>query len=214
MNAAPHPLKGGELARLTAATLTTAGLHVTGPRPADAEGCRLIIRAHGARYSLLVSDDAQAELQTETDDPDPHHLAQLAAALLSSHAPAPQPDASPSRSITYKGIAGTTLRAAGYHVNLNVYPDDHDYDVTADISVTDPRTPNSGTAYLTDQGGLTWYRDYWDDHAETTPGPRHRTWLPDPPAAARHIAATITRALSARHGTRAPLQATRGHDHG
>ncbi|MGH3247679.1 MAG: hypothetical protein ACRDOI_15930, partial [Trebonia sp.] len=212
MTTVTHAAAIGELARLTAAHLTAAGLNVTGPDPDDPAGCRLFIWCPGGPYSLTVDDDAHAELQSDHDDP--HRAADTAAALLS---PAPSdarhPDAASGSSLTFKGTAGMDLKAKGFDVALDVYTDDTYYDVISEIAVTNPRA-GTGTVYITDQGGLTWSRDYWDEHAATAREPRHRTWLPDPPAAPRHIAATITRALSARHGTRAPLQATRGHDHG
>jgi hypothetical protein len=115
--------------------------------------------------------------------------------------------------ITFKGIAGMDLKAKGFDVALDVYPDDFRYDVISEIAVTNPRD-DAGTVYITDQGGLTWSRDYWDEHAETTWHPHYRTWLPDPTTVARAIADTITRALSTRHDTRAALKATGRHDHG
>jgi hypothetical protein len=71
----------GGLARLTAASLTAAGLQVTGP---DTDG-RLVIACRAVRCELTVSDSADAELfwtpfAAEADDP--HRVADLAAALL------------------------------------------------------------------------------------------------------------------------------------
>ena len=88
-------------------------------------------------------------------------------------------------------------------MELNAYPDDYYYDVTADITVTDPRAGNSGVVYVTDDGGLTWHRDYWDEHAATAWEPRFLTWLPDPPAVARAIADDVSRALSVGYAARA-----------
>ena len=192
-----------ELARLTAAHLASAGLKVAGPDPDDPAGCRLFIWCPGGPCSLVIDDDARAELQSDHDDP--HHAADVAAALLS---PAPSsarhPDAIIDRGITFKGIAGMDLKAKGLDVALSVYTDDYYYDVSGDIVVTNPRADadaDAGTVYITDDGGLTWLRDLWPDHASTEWKPQYRTWLPDPPAAARDIADTITRALSIRHDT-------------
>jgi hypothetical protein len=73
-----------------------------------------------------------------------------------------------------------TLKAAGYDAQLNVYTDDQCYDVTAEISATDPRTDAGAIVYVNDSPGLTWRRDYWHQRARTTWQPRYRTWLPDP----------------------------------
>ncbi len=71
--------------------------------------------------------------------------------------------------------------------------------MTADITVTDPRAENSGAVYVSDNGGLTWHRDYWDEHAANAWQLGFRTWLPDPSAVARAIADDVSRALSVGH---------------
>jgi hypothetical protein len=185
----------GGLAGLTAASLTAAGVRVTGP---DADG-RLVIACRAVRCELTVSDSADAELfwtPFAAEAADPHRVADLAAALLSGQAGGRHPDTVSGGDITFKGIVGMDLRAAGFTVELNAYPDDYHYDVIADITVTDPRAGNSGAVYVTDDGGLTWQRDYWDEHAATEWEPGFRTWLPDPSAVARAIADDVSRALS------------------
>jgi hypothetical protein len=194
--------RAGELARLTAALLADAGLSVTGPDPAGDGECRLVIARRAARCELIVSDSADAELHwtpVAAGAADPHRVADLAAALLSGQAGARHPDAADLGDITFKGIVGMDLRAAGFTVELNAYTDDYYYDVIADITVTDPRAGSSAAVYVTDDGGLTWHRDYWEDHAATEWQPAFRTWLPDPPAVARAIADDVSRALSAGH---------------
>ena len=191
--------ESGKLARLTAASLTAAGLEVTAPDPAPGDdGGRLVIFCRATRCDLVVSDNADAELHWSpfaAGAADPHRVADFAAALLSGRPAARHPDAA-SRDISFKGIVGMDLRAAGFEVELNVYPDLFYFDVTADITVTDPRAGDSGTVYAGDDGGLTWHRDFWDEHAETTWQPGFRAWLPDPSAVARAIAGTVSRALS------------------
>jgi hypothetical protein len=213
MTTATHAAtKVSELARLTAARLATAGLKVAGPDPDDPAGGRLFIWCPEGPYSLTVNDDAHAELQSDHDDP--HHAADTAAALLSPDpSDARHPDAISDGGITFKGIAGMDLKAKGFTVTLNVYTDDFYYDVSGDIAVTNP-SADAGTVYITDEGGLTWFRDYWDKHADTEQEPQFRTWLPDPPAVARDIADAVSRALSTRHDAPAALQATGRHDHG
>jgi hypothetical protein len=181
----------GGLASLTAASLTAAGLQVTGP---DTDG-RLVIASRAAQCELTVSDSADAELfwtPLAAEAADPHRVADL----LFGQPGTRHPDTVSSGDITFKGIVGMDLRAAGFTVELNAYPDDYYYDVTADITVTDPRAGNSGAVYVTDDGGLTWHRDYWDEHAATEWKPGFRTWLPDPSAVARAIADDVSRALS------------------
>jgi hypothetical protein len=198
MTTADTTPKAGELARLTAAFLTDAGLRVTRPDPAAADDeDRLEIACRAARCALFVGDGGDAELHWSPlahRAADAHRAAGLAAALLSGRPAARHPDAGPE--VTFKGIVGMDLRAAGFTVGLGVYRDDFYFDVTADIAATDPGAGNGGTVYATDDGELTWHRDYWDDHAETAREPQFRSWLPDPAAVARAIAATVARALS------------------
>ena len=191
---ADHAEREGGLARLTAASLTAAGLQVT-----DAGECRLVIARRAVQCELMVSDSADAELfwtPVAAEAADPHRVADLAAALLSGQPGTRHPDTVSSGDITFKGIVGMDLRAAGFTVELNAYTDDYYYDVIADITVTDPRAGNTGAVYVSDDGGLTWQRDYWDEHAETGWEPGFRSWLPDPSAVARAIADDVTRALS------------------
>jgi hypothetical protein len=197
--AAPRPVPAaepGELARLTAAALTEAGFEVSGPDPDDADGRRFFISCPGGPYSLVVSDDAQAELQGDADDA--HHAADIAAALLTpSPSDARRPAAARDQTLTFKGIAGMDLTAKGFDVALDIYTDNDYFEVSADIIVTSPGEP--GTVHINDDGGLTWQRDLWPEHADTEGqgSQRFRWWLSDPAAVARDIADTITRALPA-----------------
>jgi hypothetical protein len=189
----------GGLASLTAASLTGAGHTVTGLDAApDDGGGRLVIASRDARCALVVSDSADAELHWlpfAAGAADPHRVADFAAVLLAGRPAARHPVAA-GRDISFKGIVGMDLRAAGFTVELNVYPDEFYFDVAAEIAVTDPRAGDSGTVYASDDGGLTWHRDFWDEYAETAWQPEFRAWLPDPSAVARAIAGTVSRALS------------------
>jgi hypothetical protein len=187
----------GGLARLTAAALTDAGFEVSGPDPGDADGRRLFICCPGGPYSLMVSDDGDAELQGDTTDP--HRAAEIAAALLSpAPSPARHPDTASDTVITFKGIAGMDLKAKGFSVTLDIHTDDHYYDVTGEIAATSPDTDtDTGTVFVNDEGGLIWVRDYWPQHASTADkGANFRWHFPDPAAVARDIAASVTRALT------------------
>ena len=148
--------QAGQLARLTAALLGESGLTVTGPDPADASGGRLVIARRAAQCELIVSDSADAELHWTpfaAEAADPHCVADLAAALLSGQAGARHPDTVSGGDLTFKGIVGMDLRAGGFTVQLNAYTDDYYYDVTAEITVTDPRAGHGAAVYVTDDGG-------------------------------------------------------------
>ena len=197
-----------ELARLTAARLASAGLKIAGPDPDDPAGYRLFIwRAEGP-YSLTVSDHAHAELQSDHDNP--HHAADVAAALLSA-APsdARHPDAISDGGITFKGIAGMDLKAKGFNVALNVYTDDFYYDVSGEIAVTSPAA-DAGTVYIADDGALTWFRDYRTGTPTRPPSP---ATSPTPsPAPSAPVMAPAPRAearpAQARPVTRPPHSTT------
>jgi hypothetical protein len=115
MNAAHEP---GHLARLAAALITDAGLDVKGPDPDDTDGRRLFISCPGGPYSLVISDDAHAELQGDAHDP--HHAADIAAALLSpTPSSAPRPHATPHPGLTLNGNTGQDHKSKGVNVALD-----------------------------------------------------------------------------------------------
>jgi hypothetical protein len=189
----------GELMRLVAGELTASGLDV---RPPDCHGgCRLTIGCPGARCSLSVSDCGDVEWECcpqAGGEADPKRLADVATTLLTGHTGEfPRQGQGYERpGITLKGIVGLELQARGFDVDLEVYEDGDYFDALADIVVTTPATAHEATVRVTDDGSVTWARDYWPEAATITWEPEYRGWITDPAKVASAVAQTITQAMS------------------
>jgi hypothetical protein len=185
------------LLRLVADGLTDRGLNI---RPPELDGsCRLAIACAGARCTLAVNDWGDAEWEyypRSGHNADPKQLADLATALLTGRA-----DDFPRlgreyahEDITLKGIVGLELKARGLDVDLNVYQDEDYFDAHAEIQVTSPGSQDA-KVFVSDNGCLTWMRDYWDEAAPIVSEPESCEKIGDPAAVAA-VVQTITRAMS------------------
>jgi hypothetical protein len=190
----------GELLRLVADGLAGAGLDVR--PPADTDGCRLDIAWPGARCTLAVGDGGSAEWEYwpwSADEADPGLTADLATVLLTGRS-GPQPRLGPGYqrdNVTFKGVVGLELKARGLDVELAVYCDETVFDTFAEIIATVPGPGDSGgQVCVTDDGCLTWTRDYPAGAA-------------DPASIAASVVEAVTRAMAllrpagagrARHG--------------
>jgi hypothetical protein len=154
----------GELIRLVAEGLTGCGLEV---RLSDPQGAaRLDIACEAGQCRLSVNDWAYAEWDytpRSRDDADPTLTADLATALLTGRTDQYRRLAGGYRrdGITFKGIVGRELKARGLDVELAVYEDEDYFDVTAEIVITVPGSEDTAKVCVTDEGCLTWTRDYW-----------------------------------------------------
>lgn len=187
------------LLRLVADGLADSGLNV---RPPERDGsCRLAIACAGARCTLAVNDWEDAEWEycpSSGDNADPKQLADAATALLTGRA-----DDFPRlgrgyehEGITLKGIIGLELKARGLDVDLNVCQDKDYFDAHAEILVTSPGSEENAKVCVTDDGCLTWMRDYWNEAATILPEPDVCGWITDPAVVAEAVAETVTRAMS------------------
>jgi hypothetical protein len=202
----PDRTAPGELLRLVADGLTGAGLDVS--PPADGEG-RLDIAWPGARCTLAVGEGGSAEWEYwpwSADDADPDLTADLATVLLTGCS-GPQPRLGPGHqleNVTFKGIVGLELRARGLDVELAVYCDETAFDIFAEIIATVPGPGNGGgQVCVTDEGGLTWTRDYWAETAAIAS--RTKPWgqPADPASIAGSVVEAVTRAMSLLHPAKA-----------
>ena len=171
----------GDLIRQVAEALTRTGL---GTCPHGENGSNQIdIECHAGHCTLWVSDFGTAEWEYHpAQDADPELAADLAAILLTGHpAPSPPPSRGPDRPhLTFKGIVGLDLRARGLDVELAVYPEFDVLNVTAEIVITSPADTHGGMqVWVSDDGHLTWRRDYQDGEPVVTA-----------------IAETVTRAIT------------------
>jgi hypothetical protein len=188
----------GGLLRLVADGLAGAGLDVR--VPGDEDGCRLDIVLPGARCTLAVGDCGSAEWEYcpwSPGDADPDLTADLATALLTGRT-GPQPRLGSGRqreNVTFKGIVGLELQARGLEVEMAVYCDETAFDTFAEIIATVPGPGDDGQVCVTDDGGLTWTRDYWAETAIAS-GPESCRQAADPASVAGSVVEAVTRAAS------------------
>jgi hypothetical protein len=189
----------GELLRLVADGLTDSGLEVRLP---ERDGrCRLVIACAGARCTVAVNDWGDAEWDycpKSGDNADPKQLADVATALLTGRAGHfPRLGRGYGHeSITLKGIVGLELKARGLDVDLSVYQDEDYFDAHAEIVVTSPGSDENAKVFVTDQGCLTWMRDYWDEAAASLSEPDLCRRITDPAAIAIAAVQAVMRAMS------------------
>lgn len=192
----------GELIRLVADGLTVSGLDV---RLTDPEGAaRLDIICEAGQCRLSVNDWASAEWDytpRSKDEADPALTAGLATALLTGSAGHyPHPAGGYRREgITFKGIVGRELRARGLDVGLEVYADEDYFDAHAEIIITNPGSRDDAQVRVTDEGCLTWTRDYWGQTATIVFEPDFCGWITNPADVAASVVATITQAMACLH---------------
>ena len=189
----------GELLRLVADGLAGAGLDVR--PPVDADGCRLDIAMPGARCTLAVGEGGSAEWEYcpwSPADADPDLTADLATVLLTGQAgPQPRLAGHQLENVTFKGIVGLELRARGLEVELAVYCDETAFDTFAEIIATVPGPGDGGgQVCVTDEGGLTWTRDYWAETAAITSETKPWGQPADPVSIAGSVVEAVTRAMS------------------
>jgi hypothetical protein len=189
----------GELLRLVADGLTNAGLDIR--PPADGDG-RLDIALPRARCTLAVGDGGSAEWEYcpwSPADADPDLTADLATALLTGRT-GPQPRLGAGHqfeNVTFKGIVGLELKARGLEVELAVYCDETAFDTFAEIIATVPGTGDGGgQVCVTDEGGLTWTRDYLAETAAMTSAREPCGQLADPASVVGPVVEAVTRAIS------------------
>jgi hypothetical protein len=189
----------GELLRLVADGLTGVGLDVRAP--GDWEG-RLDIAWPGARCTLAVGEGGSTEWEYcpwSPDDADPDLAADLATVLLTGQA-GPQPRLGSGHqleNVTFKGIVGLELKARGLEVELAVYCDETAFDTFAEIIATVPGPGDDGEQVcVTDEGGLTWTRDYLAEAAALVPAPGLCGQAADPASVASAVVEAVTRAMS------------------
>ena len=202
----------GELLGLVADGLAGAGLDVRAP--GDGEG-RLAIAWPGARCTLAVGEGGSAEWEYcpwSPQDADPDLAADLATALLTGQT-GPQPRLGSGHqleNVTFKGIVGLELKARGLDVELAVYCDETAFDTFAEIIATVPgQGEDGGQVCVTDEGGLTWTRDYWAETVAVLSAPEPCGQAADPADIASLVVEAVTRAMSLLR----PAEAGRA-DHG
>lgn len=185
----------GELVQLTASHLTAGGVPATLRTPESImiapklrpRSRRRARRLRGAEISVGVRDDGEATADfAPWTAPDPHWVADIAAAFLTGTAGAGPRCPSPSRVGGFKGIAGSDLRHRGFKAEPSAWVSRDSFEVVADVEVTpgvnldviDFCGADTGTVTISDNGMFLWERCF-------CPG------LPDVDAVARAIAGAV-----------------------
>jgi hypothetical protein len=176
--------KPGELLRLVAEGLAAYGFEV---RPPEHEGgCRMVIGCKSVRCAVSVTDWGDVEwecLPQAGGETDPKQIADIATTLLTGPAQ-DYPrlgDGYGHDTVTFKGIVGLELKARGLDVGLEVYEDEDYFDARAEIVLTSPGSEDDAAVHVTDDGSITWTRDYWAQAATVAWGPDDCCgWIADP----------------------------------
>lgn len=189
----------GELLRLVAEGLTAHGFDVCPPEREG--GCRMAIGCEGARCAVSVTELGDVEWECwppAGGEADPKQAADIAATLLTGQAQ-DYPrlgDGYGHDTVTFKGVVGLELKARGFDVGLEVYEDEDYFDARAEIVVTSPDSGGEATVHVTDDGSITWTRDYWAEAATVVWEPDFCGRIADPEKLAGAVVATITAAMS------------------
>jgi hypothetical protein len=189
----------GELMRLVADGLAGCGLGID---MSESEGgSRLEITCAAGLCTLSVSDWGYAEWDYCPEaggHADPKLIADLATALLTGRAgECPRLGGGYEREeITFKGVVGLELKARGLDVDLDVYQDEDYFDVRAEIVAVSRAGDDDAKVCVTDDGCLTWMRDYWAEAATIVREPDSCGPVIDPATVAASVVETITRAMS------------------
>jgi len=208
----PEP---GALSRLTAACIRDGGIPVTEddesliildpePRPGPKEKPSPARAPRAGEWEITVDDHAQVTLcfyPRPGKASDPLWIADIATALLTGTPPGEHRSGPiPSRAMGLKAAAGLDLRARGFLVQLNTYPDEEELQLASDVSAhAGDESGNARLVYIADNGNVTFERWSWQDHVATGRRPRSPSRLSDPSATARTIANTIIAAVRTAH---------------
>lgn len=165
---AGNMVKPGDLLRMVAGSLISRGLIVQNPGK-DRDHSVAIKCADGTQSQLTVQDDGSVRWDYRPapgPDADPATLTEIAAWLLIGDSNArPGRERCTAPCLTLKGMVGRELRARGLAVCLEVYPDDDTFDVGAEIVAACHDVSPDAKVRITDDGSLTWERDYWPEFA-------------------------------------------------
>jgi len=191
--------------RLVAEGLIARGFDVR--LPAEDDERRLSVERWGGRCDLSVSDFGLVELECTpwaSREPDPDLTSDIATFLLTgdfgNHLSLGNVRRLPG--MLFKGIVGHELRARGFDVALQVYEDDHLFDVWADIIVTNHAAGAYEFVHIGDDGSIVWEREYPYEVVAVTESSKFLEVFADYRALADSIATTAARAVALSSGNR------------
>jgi hypothetical protein len=188
----------GELMHLVADGLVGNGFPVGLPEFDD--GRRLSITSPVARCALSVEDCGAVVCDWNPvagSSVDPLDLAHVASALLTGREGQTGWVGDGRRSdLTLKGKVGQELRARGLRVDLEVYPDDMSLEAHTAIVASAPEGSGDGQVRVSDDGRMSWERDYGAALADMDPDPDCTAGILSLGEVAAGIVAALTLALS------------------
>lgn len=202
---APERVPAGELMRLVAEGLIARGFEVRLPEEEDER--RLSVARWGGRCELSVSDFGFVEWECTpwaSREPDPDLTSDITTFLLTGDI-GNHPSLGNARRLPgmlFKGIVGHELRARGFNVALQVYEDNHLFDVWADIIVTNHAACAYEFIHIADDGSIAWEREYPYEVRAVTKSPKFLEVFADYRSLADSIAATAARAVALSSGNR------------
>ena len=195
---AERPATPGELMHRVAEELARNGVGVSYPEWHDAR--RLVITCPAARCTLAVEDCGLVTWEwhpASAGRTDPKQLADMASTLLTGQS-GPHPrrgDGYKRPELTLKGVVGRELAARGLTVDLEVYLDEVVFDAQAGIVVTASGGVDAEVR-VTDNGCLSWERDYWPEAAGITWEPSCTGQIADPQGLVEDIVTAVTQAIA------------------
>jgi hypothetical protein len=191
----------GVLMHLVADGLAGKGYEVGLPEFDDER--RLSVASPVARCALTVEDSGAVVCDWKPaagSAIDPLALADLTSALLTGQAGRAgqarwESDDADRADLTLKGRVGRELQARGLRVGLEVYPDELAFEAHTAIVASAPDDDEDAEVRVTDDGRLSWERDYAQAPAAGWE-PECTTWITDPAKVADEIVTAVTLALS------------------
>jgi hypothetical protein len=162
----------GELMRMVAGGLTAHGFEVRSPEYDDER--RLTITNLKDMHCWIIVDDCGhiecGYVPQRGCEADPAMVTSLVINRLADDGQECYRTAAKPRvpGLPMRCVVGQELKAAGLDVGMNVYEDLVAYEVVAEIVVTNPGHRERGEIRISDDGAITWERDYGDENGAGT----------------------------------------------
>jgi hypothetical protein len=151
----------GQAMRAVKNRLAAYGFDVDGPE-SEAGRCLTITGLSRTTCDITVEDNGLVTWEyLPGGSADPDMVAGRVVHLLTGRPPLPlrRRDPGPEPRTGLKGLVGRRLVARGMAVRLEIFEDQVSFEVSAEISVTNPRCPERGRVHVADDGALMWECD-------------------------------------------------------
>jgi len=151
----------GQAMRAVKNRLAAYGFDVDGPE-SQAGRCLTITGLSDTTCDITVEDSGLVTWEyLPGGSASPDMVAGRVLHLLTGRPPLPcrRRDPGPEPRTGLKGLVGRRLVARGMAVRLEIFDDQVSFEVSAEISVTNPRCPERGRVHVADDGALMWECD-------------------------------------------------------